>query len=288
MYYNDSIRRHGGPAEAAGTGGRCDRVNWMPYFKCRTSMEHSKFKTRFKSKAHFGTMEFSVDSRKRSLSEAEGPSNGRIRAARDEIPDSQDDYPESLSGPGNAVLESEIEVLATAPLLGVERCRDPSDAIPDSEDDCKEGTYCEDNSLDDGDYSDGDATDVGSEIGQEDLSLIDDANIVEINTDELVCGLIGSAHRTFSQQLRGTLEYLVEWCQTNNPESSVFGGFLYLMRQLNFDWMLDEYMKGVPQSVQALFEEEFWSFNDLLSLPDVDTSKGGVYLHLFQGQYHGK
>lgn len=103
-------------------------------------------------------------------------------------------------------------------------------------------------------------------------------------------GWIRSQGQPFSRILYDLLKDLVLWSETC-PVGRNHGAFRALMNEVgtSIQRVVDVYLLAIPMAVQALFESENWSFDDLMSLRDANAIRSrGVYLHVFQREYQGR
>ncbi|KUL89660.1 hypothetical protein ZTR_00579 [Talaromyces verruculosus] len=92
--------------------------------------------------------------------------------------------------------------------------------------------------------------------------------------DESEFGWIRSQGQPFALILHDLLEYLLIW-----GESCVVGrndgAFLGLISEVgsNIQQVVNAYLQAIPKAVQTLFENEYWSLDDLMSLRDANPKK---------------
>ncbi|KUL90501.1 hypothetical protein ZTR_00013 [Talaromyces verruculosus] len=109
------------------------------------------------------------------------------------------------------------------------------------------------------------------------------------STRDVTHGRIRSQGQPFAHTIRNILVDLVAWGGTCELGRDT-GAFRTLLGEIesNIDQVLDDYLKAIPQHVQALFQNDHWSFDDLVSLSDAkEVQSRGVYIHLLQREYRG-
>lgn len=88
--------------------------------------------------------------------------------------------------------------------------------------------------------------------------------------------------RRFAIVLRQVIMVLMNFAQSDirdDPKTqALHPGYWYLLRDFNIDTWFEKFLKAVPDQVQALFDQEIWSFEDLLALPSsIGIKRQGVY-----------
>ncbi|GFF89172.1 hypothetical protein IFM53868_05749 [Aspergillus udagawae] len=134
-------------------------------------------------------------------------------------------------------------------------------------------------------------------IGDDDIIVspddIDEEDFVsEVKTEPTtILGPTTVADGKFAVILRKTISQLVDWAKEHDytvmspKDMAVTWGFWRLLCRVSVDFLVDLILPGVPLQVQALFEKETWSLEDLLSLPPAgDDKRQGIYGNFVTGQ----
>jgi hypothetical protein len=133
-------------------------------------------------------------------------------------------------------------------------------------------------------------------IGDDDIIVspdgIDEEDFVsEVKTEPTTLDPSTVADGKFAVILRKTISQLVEWAKEQDysvmspKDRAMTRGFWRLLCRVSVDFLVELILPAIPLQVQALFEKETWSLEDLLSLPSAgDDNRQGIYGNFVTGQ----
>ncbi|KAF4239149.1 hypothetical protein CNMCM6805_006521 [Aspergillus fumigatiaffinis] len=140
-------------------------------------------------------------------------------------------------------------------------------------------------------------------IGDDDIIVspddIDEEDFVsEVKTEPTTLDPSTVADGKFAVILQKSISQLVEWAKEQDysvmspkdramspKDRAMTRGFWRLLCRVSVDFLVELILPAVPLQVQALFEKETWSLEDLLSLPSAgDDNRQGIYGNFVTGQ----
>lgn len=229
-----------------------------------------------------------------SASSAACPSTSKLRLIRDEIPDSDaSDGDDMLNWRNLGPFKSPFKI-STHDM--VNKALDPYDSDAELDDSDIESAKEKEALESDPEYSVSDEDDDYYDVeiaNQTDLSP-EKGDSSQLDNSVAVFCSSADFNRPFAVLLRGIIQFLMNWAQKDIPIDyslrAMKPSYWKAFRDLDIDTWLEKYLKAIPEQVQALFEKESWSFDDLFALPSFKKipKRQGVYGIFFRSEHNGQ